>query len=218
MASPSRYQLNSSALRSEGFVYVEDSALGQEVEKLQKIGFPLRTQVGLQFCRQSVLEDERVQPVLRSFFDAPCLGIYHSYSCDPDHTYTFMKKEGSDPPALVIHLFTPETRILLFERSQLQTFKTWHASNGMLEVANAALRKANIMAKEVVLNHGGLVIADTRLCFRTMAGDAIIAIFADKEGEEIKTWDKIELQKVDNLEQEVAEMERSGIWTNFTYA
>ncbi|KAK7421006.1 hypothetical protein QQZ08_010127 [Neonectria magnoliae] len=156
MASTSGFTLNSSALRSEGFVYVEDSALGQEVEKLQKIGFPRRTQVGLKFCRQSVLEDERVQRVLRDFFDAPCLGIYHWYACDPDHTYTFMKKEGSDPPALVIHLFTPGTRILLFEGSQLQTFRTWHASNGMLEVPNAALRKANITATEVVLQHGGL--------------------------------------------------------------
>lgn len=58
MASAQEQQLDSSSLRSEGFVCIQDSALGHEVEKLYKLAFPLRTQIGLEFCRQNVLENE----------------------------------------------------------------------------------------------------------------------------------------------------------------
>jgi hypothetical protein len=99
---------------------------------------------------------QRIQRVLYSFYDSPCLGVFHWYTCDPNQTYIFTKKEGRDPPAVVVHLFTPETRLLLFEGSQLKIFKTWHAPNGLLVVANAALRKAGIMGKEVELKCGGM--------------------------------------------------------------
>ena len=99
---------------------------------------------------------KRVQRALRSFFDTPCLGVYHWYSSDPDQTYMFTKKEGRHPQAIVVHLFAPDTTIVLFGGSQLKMFKTWHAPNGMLVVLNAKLRKAGCQGEEVVLRDGGM--------------------------------------------------------------
>ncbi|KAF5127129.1 hypothetical protein E5D57_008057 [Metarhizium anisopliae] len=73
------------------------------------------------------------------------------------------------------------------------------------------------MGKEVELKCGGMVISDTRLGFRALKGHAIIGIFADKNGDEIQKWDKIELRTIDDLKEEVTEMQKCGIWTNFTF-
>jgi len=215
MASESEQQSEDiSRIRSEGFVKAEDLATGQEVEKLRNEGFQLKTTAkGLRFCRQWILENERVQHVLNTFYKSPCLGVYHWYSCDPSQTYQFLKNDSFDPPAIAVHLFTPGTRLIIFKGSQQKVFKTWHAPNGMLVVLNAALRKANKEEIEVTLEHGGLIIADGRLCFRGLQGHAIIAIFTDKGGEELKKWDMMEVAQ--GLEQEVTEMKRSGIATTF---
>lgn len=66
-------------------------------------------------------------------------------------------------------------------------------------------------------NEGYRVISDTRLGFRALKGHAIIGIFADKNGDEIQKWDKIELRTIDDLKEEVTEMQKCGIWTNFTF-
>ena len=62
------------------------------------------------------------------------------------------------------------------------------------------------------------VIADTRLGFRTIKGHAVIGIFADKNGEELKEWDLMELTSGVGLEEEVSAMAVSGIDTNFTFS
>jgi len=138
-------------------VKAEDSAIEREVEKLRDEGFQLRTTAkGLRFCRQWVLENARVQHVLNSFYDSPCLGVYHWYSSDPNQTYQLLKNDSPDPPAIAVHMFTPGTRLKIYKGSHLKVFKTWHAPNGMLVVLNAALRKANFEGTEVTLEHGGL--------------------------------------------------------------
>ena len=65
----------------------------------------------------------------------------------------------------------------------------------------------------IIANPTYRIIADARLCFRALKGHAIIAIFADKDGEELMKWYIIEVAQ--GLEQEVAEMGRSGIATSF---
>ncbi|KAH8708414.1 hypothetical protein GQ44DRAFT_777187 [Phaeosphaeriaceae sp. PMI808] len=197
----------------DAIFYVEDAAVGGRVKEMQVKGFPIESADGLDFCKKNVLDDTRVQRVLEALFPWSGLGIYDLYRVDADHIYAFMTGLNPELKAVVVQLWSPQSSMLVYGGSQLLQIKGFNASNGLLEIPYAPLKKCKPI--EVVMEKGGLAILDARLAFKNVKGFAIYFVFATKE--ELMGWRKKKFPGGEELEQKASQMESPTIGLNFAF-
>ncbi|OAL57278.1 hypothetical protein IQ07DRAFT_638627 [Pyrenochaeta sp. DS3sAY3a] len=194
-------------------IYVEDPAIGEQVEEMRRKGFPIESADGLDFCKNNVLDDMRVRHVLEALFPWSGLGIYEVYRTDANHIYAFMTGLNPELKAVVVQLWSPQSCMLVYGGSQLLRIKGFNASNGLLEVPYAPLKQCKPI--EVNMEKGGLAILDARLAFKNLKGFAIYFVFAPEE--ELKGWPKKNFPGGQDLEQKASQMESPTIGLNFTF-
>ncbi|PVH91196.1 hypothetical protein DM02DRAFT_678204 [Periconia macrospinosa] len=197
----------------DGLFYVEDSAIGDQVKEIQKKGFPIESAAGLDFCQRNVLDDIRTRRILESLFPWSGLGIYEVYRTDANHIYAFMTGLNTELKAVVVQLLSPQSSMVVYGGSQSLQIKGFNASNGLLEIPYAPLKKCKPI--EVNMEKGGLAVLDARLAFKNLKGFAIYFVFATKE--ELEDWPKKIFPAGQGLEQKALQMNSSTIGLNFAF-
>ncbi|KAK2005931.1 hypothetical protein LZ32DRAFT_652068 [Colletotrichum eremochloae] len=198
-----------SALQSSGFLCEEDARLGTLVSMKGK-GLPLLSKDGLEFLRINILNNERVQSVLLSFFPRCGLGRFQRFHSDPGHIFQFRRGgEESGPHVLAVMLWEPGSRCVYYDGSHRKALPGVTASNGLWEVPFAALVHAGCSeGSKLTFEHGGLSIHDGRLSFEIKEGAPIAAIFATPEV--LVKWSKMVLPNTPEMVDKVAELSREN--------
>lgn len=57
-SNSSSFEIAEKAIDEDGFFDLEDPAIGEHVEQMERGGFPFASEYGLDFCKVRVLDDE----------------------------------------------------------------------------------------------------------------------------------------------------------------
>ncbi|KAK3391222.1 hypothetical protein B0H63DRAFT_133554 [Podospora didyma] len=104
---------------------------------MQKKGVPIESAYGLDFCQQSIFDDQRIRHVLEALFPWSGLGIYEAYRRNdqqPSIIYGFMTglEHGNAPSVLgsVLEPDTPsEPKLVPSMKEQVFLFLDKHTHN-----------------------------------------------------------------------------------------
>ncbi|POR30956.1 Uncharacterized protein TPAR_08841 [Tolypocladium paradoxum] len=206
------------ALLEHCFLNLNDSTMGACVWEYEQQGFPYSTEGGLDFCKEHVVMNKRVQSILKFYFNNARCCLYHWLRWKADPAIECFLKGGSEAGrvALLVHLLPRGSRLRYFPGSHLRNLPTREHERATYEVKESALEQAGLFAENEVLRDGGIVIRDARLCVRIAEGYAITFGFATQDL--VTGKPKMLLPNLNALKRKVAEMEGPGIGVNFAFA
>ncbi|EFY90723.1 hypothetical protein MAC_03303 [Metarhizium acridum CQMa 102] len=144
----------------DGFLAFEDAVLGDRVKSRSKVRFRPEDVDCLEFCKQNVFQDDRVQGVLGALFPWAALIWYEIYLRGPTNTEinAILTGQIRHMNAVVVQLCGPQSKVIIYKDSHLQPFHGAPGSAGLLEIAGAQVRKAGCEPAEIILQHGGLYV------------------------------------------------------------
>ncbi|KFA81188.1 hypothetical protein S40288_11709 [Stachybotrys chartarum IBT 40288] len=204
------------AIKNTGAYLVEDASTGNSVMAFRR-RLPFRTPEGLDFCSQNSLLNMSIRNVIESSIDHPRWGLAKIYSGDvlsSEHAYFFF--DGPDMQVILVLLWSPKSRFLIFEGSHTQKIDGKEMSEfGILTLPRAEMRKKGITEAPVEMAHGGFALIDGRVGWTILEGYQIAIGYASEA--EISHWGKIELVESEALRAKVAELNARGIRTNFVF-
>jgi hypothetical protein len=143
------------AISIDGYFKCEDAALGRCVQRMDDDGIAFASRRGLQFCKDNVLDHQRIQPILKASFEWSALGLYRSIGPAPD-VYTFESAPDFDMQILIIMVWNKESRCHFWPGSHRHWLFPVDAANSLLAVSRHHLRRLGLQSKEEKLAKGGL--------------------------------------------------------------
>ncbi|PWI64332.1 hypothetical protein PCL_11247 [Purpureocillium lilacinum] len=200
----------------ESCIYFEDAALGNRVKARSKVRFRPDDVDCLDFLKENVFEDERVQNILRALFPWAALIWYDIYlrAAGSTENNAVLTGQIKDMTAVVVQLWGPRSKLIIYKNSHLQPFRGATGSSGLLEIAPAQVRHAGCDPVEIYLEHGGLVIFDARSVFTLAEGFVMQHLFISRE--QAQAWPRHLLPNKD-AETKVRELNTPGMGTHFTF-
>ncbi|PVH90668.1 hypothetical protein DM02DRAFT_547351 [Periconia macrospinosa] len=182
---------------------------------MDKDGVPFASARGLQFCKNSVLNNPRIRPILESFFDWFALGLYRSIGTFTGE-YSFRK---SDPEAkvdtLLVQLWSKGSRAFFWGGSHRHQLPCVKGENNLWRIPRVSLKHLNLDPTEVTFEQGGFSILDPRIAVEVTKGTATTFAFGTKEV--ISTWNPMRLPKSQDIEETIAGMEGTNFGMNVAY-
>jgi hypothetical protein len=82
-----------------------------------------------------------------------------AFGHDAKHTFSFLHDADSGVQALVVHLWSSESKVIFYKGSHLRPLRTMAAANGLLEIPEEALSTSQIEPIEVEMKQGGLYVS-----------------------------------------------------------
>jgi hypothetical protein len=82
-----------------------------------------------------------------------------AFGHDAKHIYSFLNNADSGIQALVVHLWSSESKVVFYKGSHLQRLRVEAAANGLLEIPEDALLTSPIEPIEVEMKQGGLYVS-----------------------------------------------------------
>ncbi|PNY23835.1 Uncharacterized protein TCAP_06223 [Tolypocladium capitatum] len=205
------------ALLENGVLDLDDSTIGACVWEYEQKGFPYATDDGLDFCKELVVSNKRVQSILKLYFGNARCYLYHWLRWKADPAIECFLKGGSEAGrvALLIHLLPKGSRLRYSPGSHLHDLPTEEYERSSYKVEECALEKAGLSVENEMFEDGGIVIRDARLCVSITEGYAITFGFATEDL--VAGKPKMLLPNLNALKRKVAEMESPGIGVNFAF-
>ncbi|CZR37693.1 uncharacterized protein FPRO_07116 [Fusarium proliferatum ET1] len=202
------------ALLDQGFVDLEDATVGDVVLEMERRDFPYLTPFGLKYCKQHILDDERIRIVIESTLGDCSLGHWLRYGAKPGHIECFRRGgKQAGLRVLVVQQFCKDSEVEIWQGSHLHDLPTTDGIRSLHETTRSELEKAGCIAKLKQFQSGGLVIRDARTYAETLKGYAITFLFAVADS--LSGWPKILLANSPKLIRMAVEMETSKISLNF---
>lgn len=202
------------ALLDQGFVDLEDATVGDVVLEMERRDFPYLTPFGLKYCKQHILDDERIRIVIESSLGDCSLGHWLRYGAKPGHIECFRRGgKQAGLRVLVVQQFCKDSEVEIWQGSHLHDLPTTDGIRSLHETTRSELEKAGCIAKLKQFQSGGLVIRDARTYAETLKGYAITFLFAVADS--LSGWPKILLANSPKLIRMAVEMETPKIRLNF---
>ncbi|KAH7112406.1 hypothetical protein EDB81DRAFT_670861 [Dactylonectria macrodidyma] len=157
--------------KEHGLFYQEDAAIGGIVDALDQQGLTNRTD-SFQFFTGCILGDARIRPLLEPYLSHPNPQVCHTASSDPGHIFAFsiVPTQGD---RVVVHMWCAGSRVEFYENSHNRPLKGVLASNGLLEIPEASLKKNGCKTIGVEMEKGGIAILNERSAFQIRNGFTI---------------------------------------------
>ena len=97
---------------------------------------------------------QRICAILESIFAWSGLGCYKALG-DSDRAYSFLNNTRPEVQALIIQLWSSNSRVIYYMGSHLQNLAAEPAANGFLEIPSRNLAVNGVERVEVELEEGG---------------------------------------------------------------
>ncbi|KJZ69064.1 hypothetical protein HIM_11547 [Hirsutella minnesotensis 3608] len=151
----------------------EDASIGKLVEELEKQGIA-ESHRGLEIAKPKLLANSNVRPIIEPYLSRPDIRLCTSLGEDPNHRFVLSLEPGQKEH-IIVHLWSPGSEAELYRSSHLDPpglppLKAAQASNGLLELAGAVLKKRMYSPVTVKMERGGIAVMDRRFCFRIVKG------------------------------------------------
>lgn len=202
------------ALLDDGFVDLEDATMGDVVLEMERRDFPYLTPFGLKYCKQHILEDERIRVVVESSLGECSLGHWLRYRALPGHIECF-RRGGKEAGlrVLVVQQFCKDSEVEIWHGSHLHDLPITEGIRSLHETTRLELEKAGCTAELKKFQSGGLIIRDARTYAEILEGYAITFLFAIADA--LSGWPKILLANSPELIRLAVNMETPKIRLNF---
>ncbi|KAF5136249.1 hypothetical protein E5D57_000009 [Metarhizium anisopliae] len=155
-----------------GLYYQENAAIGASLASLDKEGLSNSTQ-SFKFLSEHFNSDSRIQPILEPYLRHDNPQICLPFSADPGHIFTF-----STAPVIgnriVVYTLGTGSCIEFYANSHKKDLRGVRASNGLLEIAEASLRKNGCNTIPVRMEKGGMHAFQIREGFTNTYGLEIL--------------------------------------------
>ena len=92
-----------------------------------------------------------------------------AFGHDAEHIFSFLSDANSGVQALVVHLWSSESKVIFYKGSHLQPLRVKAAANGLLEIPEDALLTSPIEPIEVEMKQGGLYVSPLPGCKSILA-------------------------------------------------
>ncbi|KAG4278831.1 hypothetical protein FPRO04_06152 [Fusarium proliferatum] len=139
----------------------------------------------------------------------------------PDHAFFFHSGLPSTL-SLVVQLWCSDSTAIIYETSHLQSLqrsfdKDIVKQKGILAIHHDKLRMMNIPGREINMDDGGIVLADSQTGFGVHKGFCIcIGFISNSKHPEIRVR-KIQLHKSDAMIAKLQELEARGLILNYEW-
>jgi hypothetical protein len=209
VSQPSMAEESHNAIIADGFYLSQDTLIGQTIEQRERNSIPSASAAGLQLCKSTVLDHQRIRPALDSFFEWFGLGLYRSLGARPgDYCFRISNAEP-DVDALIVHLFCKGSKIELWSGSHRHRLVYHRGENNLWLVPRASLRLAGLQPTTVAFPDGGFAIVDARVPLTIIEGNTITFGFGTKDVL-LNEWMPMEIPRTPGVEQTIASM-RIGV-------
>ncbi|KAF5018841.1 hypothetical protein F66182_9170 [Fusarium sp. NRRL 66182] len=211
------------AIRNSGAIALQSRKVGDEVCNFD---FIVDTPAGLEFIAKHTITDEEIRAVLGSILPEPCLAYVKVYSDKFSSDYAFFFHSGFPSAlSLVIQLWSSNSTAIIYETSHLQSLepsfdKDISRKKGILAIQDDKLQMMEIPAKEITMDEGGIVLADSRTGFGVRRGFCICIGFISKpmiQHPDIRLGE-IKFHKSDSMVTKLQELEQRGLMINYKWA
>ncbi|KEZ39454.1 Uncharacterized protein SAPIO_CDS9313 [Scedosporium apiospermum] len=144
-------------LREEGFLILNDSQVGDLVSEMEDRGFPFLTSYGLHYCKQHILDNENVRPILEGLLGTCKLGHWIRYNSLPDRIECFRKGgRRAGLRALVVQQWAKGSQAVYYAGSHLHDLPAVPGERSLYETEEEELEKAGCKAIEKIFRDGEL--------------------------------------------------------------
>ncbi|RTE71387.1 hypothetical protein BHE90_014214 [Fusarium euwallaceae] len=202
-------------LGEDGFFDLDNSAMGEYVRQIEHRGFPFVSEYGLDFCKERVLDDERIRTIVETVLGRCTLAHWLRYKAYPGHIVCFRAggpKAGRR--ALLVQLWAKGSQVKYYGGSHLHDMPKKEGARLLWENQPSALAEVGCVATKKDFPNGGVVILDSRVDYEMTEGYAITFEFATDDI--IENWPKLEVPA--KLGQKVASMQSETIRVNYELA
>ncbi|KAG5748610.1 hypothetical protein H9Q72_003108 [Fusarium xylarioides] len=155
------FEIAQTALLDDGFIDLEDATVGDTVWEMEKRQFPYLTPFGLKYCKQHILEDERIRAIVESSLGECTLGHWLRYRALPGHIECFRgggKQAGLR--VLVVQQFCRGSQVEIWHGSHLHDLPVTDGIRSLYETTRHELQKAGCTAELKKFQSGGLNFLD----------------------------------------------------------
>ncbi|KAG5786778.1 hypothetical protein H9Q69_014148 [Fusarium xylarioides] len=155
------FEIAQTALLDDGFIDLEDATVGDTVWEMEKRQFPYLTPFGLKYCKQHILEDERIRAIVESSLGECTLGHWLRYRALPGHIECFRgggKQAGLR--VLVVQQFCRGSQVEIWHGSHLHDLPVTDGIRSLYETTRHELQKAGCTAELEKFQSGGLNFLD----------------------------------------------------------
>lgn len=208
-------------LHEKGFIHWEDPALGEDISKMEQKRFSFWTLDGLDFCKQHVLYEARIRPILQSLFGQRCIFVHFlRYTARPGLVVCY-----GDPnvrhPRFMVQLLAKGSQAKYYGGSHLVQLPVEKTGYNFYSTPQPALDQAGLKGDDLEFKAGGIVIFEAQLRLEIKQGFALMSIFVVEAG--LPKWTPMLLPRLPDeleqkaLEQKVADMESTEIGLNFEF-
>lgn len=103
---------------------------------------------------------QNVRPIVEPYLSRPDIRLCITLGEDPNHRFVLSLETGQKEH-IIVHLWSPGSEVELYHSSHLDppglpSLKAAQASNGLLELAGAVLKKRKCSPVTVKMEHGGM--------------------------------------------------------------
>ncbi|EGX93715.1 hypothetical protein CCM_01984 [Cordyceps militaris CM01] len=131
-----------------------DAVIGNLVHTLDEAGKSSSPE-SFHSMKKDIQANPHLQPILERYLTKDNPKVCLAFGADIGHVFVF-----SVAPAvvdrLVLHMWAPGSQIIFYENSHQKEFKSVQASNGLLEIAEAAMRRGGCNKITARMDKGGL--------------------------------------------------------------
>ncbi|KAL6716970.1 hypothetical protein ACLMJK_004883 [Lecanora helva] len=145
-------------------------------------------------------------------FEWSSLGCYKALGT-PNHVYCFLNNTQPDTQAIIVQLWSKNSKAAFYKGSHRQLLRAEAALNGYLEIPRANLAIEGVEYEEINMKEGGRTIIDARVGFVVIQGLVINLGFATKE--ELKTWATMKVPDIPPIRDRVEKLAIPAIGNNF---
>ncbi|KGQ07754.1 hypothetical protein BBAD15_g6915 [Beauveria bassiana D1-5] len=137
-----------------GLFYQEDAVIGNLVHTLDEAGKPSSPE-SFRAMKKHVEENPNIRPILERYLTTDNPKVCLTFGSDIGHIFVF-SITPTVADRLVLHTWAPGSHAIFYESSYKKDFQAVQASNGLLEVAEAAVKKGGCNEIAARMDKGGL--------------------------------------------------------------
>jgi hypothetical protein len=144
-------------LDEDGFVHLDDPSIGDRVSILEQKSFPFVSKDGLEFCRERVLDDERIRAVVESILGECTLSHWLRWQARHDRIECFWPGGPTTSRcALLVHLHPKEGEVRYYKGSHLHSLPMIRGRRLLWETQPSALTEAGCVPLTKRFPNGGM--------------------------------------------------------------
>ncbi|KAI3528397.1 hypothetical protein CABS02_15127 [Colletotrichum abscissum] len=137
-----------------GSFYFEDEHIGRLVQEVDDLGLSASRE-SWKFFANMINANPTVRQILQGFLESPNPYSCHTFGPEPLQVFCFWPKPDQSH-RLVLSLWSPGTRLVLYQGAHKASLKAVPASNGLFEVPGASLKTHGSKPVPLDMPKGGM--------------------------------------------------------------